>query len=71
MRCRRVNNDGAQIVDHAFADRRIQPPLDDVDPAVHRRDEQQRHRKQDQPIHILGGKHHIDHIAEDERREQR
>ena len=60
----------AQVVDDALAHRRVQPPLDDIDPAVHRRDQQQRQAEQQQPIHILGRDHHVDHLAEDERRQQ-
>ena len=70
MRCSRVNKPRAQVVDHAFAHRGIQPPLDDADHAVNQWDEQQQKRKPDELVDIFGGQDHIDHMTEDERSHQ-
>jgi len=60
----------AQVVDHALTHCRVQPPLNDIDPASDRRDNQQCHPEQNKTLRILGRNHHVDHVAENERREQ-
>jgi hypothetical protein len=61
----------AQVVDHAFADAGVQPPLQHAHRAVEHGDEEQPRRQQGQPRKISGGEHAVDHFAEDQRRDER
>jgi hypothetical protein len=60
-----------QVVDHPFADPGVEPPLEHARRAVQDRDEEQPQRQQEQPVKVARREHTVDHLAEDQRRDQR
>jgi hypothetical protein len=61
----------AQVVDHALAHRRVQPPLDHVDPAGDERHEQKRQRKEQQAVQVFGRQDRVDQMPENQGGNQR